>query len=132
MDINVFFKSLIDSDDAPVVICDTEHTIVYMNPASVRRYERFGGAALVGRSIFDCHNPSSTEKIKMVTGWFMADKSHNSVFTFHSDKENKDVYMKALRDENGELIGYYEKHEFRTLESSERYELKQERKSSWI
>lgn len=28
---NNFFKSVIDSDDAPVVICDLEHTIVYMN-----------------------------------------------------------------------------------------------------
>ena len=28
---NNFFKSVIDADDAPVVICDLEHTIVYMN-----------------------------------------------------------------------------------------------------
>ena len=27
---NNFFKSVIDADDAPVVICDLEHTIVYM------------------------------------------------------------------------------------------------------
>lgn len=30
------FKSVIDQDRAAVVICDTEHTIVYMNPAAVR------------------------------------------------------------------------------------------------
>ena len=31
---NNFFKSVIDADDAPVVICDLEHTIVYMNQRS--------------------------------------------------------------------------------------------------
>ena len=48
---NNFFKSVIDADDAPVVICDLEHTIVYMNPTAVKRYKKRGGAALVGRSI---------------------------------------------------------------------------------
>ena len=48
---NNFFKSVIDADDAPVVICDLENTIVYMNPTAVKRYEKRGGAALVGRSI---------------------------------------------------------------------------------
>ena len=32
---NNFFKSVIDADDAPVVICDLEHTIVYMNPTAL-------------------------------------------------------------------------------------------------
>ena len=32
------FKSVIDQDRAAVVICDTEHTIVYMNPAAVQNY----------------------------------------------------------------------------------------------
>ena len=30
---------------------------------------------------------------------------------------HKDVYMVALRDGSGRLIGYYEKHEDRTCES---------------
>ena len=32
------------------------------------------------------------------------------------DKENKDVYMVALRDDTGALICYYEKHEYRNIE----------------
>ena len=35
---------------------------------------------------------------------------------------NKDVYMVALRDE-GELIGYYEKHEYRNAETMKPYDL---------
>ena len=63
---NNFFKSVIDADDAPVVICDLEHTIVYMNPTAVKRYEKRGGAALVGRSIKGCHNGDSNDKIEQV------------------------------------------------------------------
>lgn len=31
--------------------------------------------------------------------------------------------MIALRDETGELLGYYEKHEYRNPETCERYKL---------
>ena len=62
---NNFFKSVIDADDAPVVICDLEHTIVYMNPTAVKRYEKRGGAALVGRSIKGCHNGDSNENMSL-------------------------------------------------------------------
>ena len=53
--------------------------------------------------------------------WFAESKEHNLIYTFHNEKENKDVYMVALRDEDGTLIGYYEKHEYRNAETMERY-----------
>ena len=34
-----------------------------------------------------------------------------------------DVYMVALRDDNGTLIGYYEKHEYRNQETAELYKM---------
>ena len=116
MDISVFIKAVVDSDQMPVVICDLKHTIVYMNPAAAERYTKRGGYALVGSSLFDCHNADSNEKIKKVVEWFKNNTSNNRIFTFHNPKENKDVYMVALRDESGKLIGYYEKHEMRTAE----------------
>ena len=45
------------------------------------------------------------------------------VFCKGNDKENKDVYMVALRDEGGTLIGYYEKHEYRNRETKELYQM---------
>ena len=39
----------------------------------------------------------------------------------YNEKENKDTYMIALRDEQGELIGYYEKHEYRNRETEPVY-----------
>lgn len=121
MELSQFFKSVIDQDDAPIVICDLENTILYMNPAARERYKKHGD--LVGKSLADCHNADSNEKMRQVLEWFGADKSHNKVYTFRNDKENKDVYMIALRNERGELIGYYEKHEYRTNETMQKYDL---------
>ncbi|MBR4116736.1 MAG: PAS domain-containing protein [Clostridia bacterium] len=117
MDINTFFKSVIDSYTAPVVICDLEHTVVYMNPASISRYH----TDLTGKSIKSCHNADSNAKIDRVVAWFAESKDNNIVYTSRNDKENKDVYMVALRDDTGILIGYYEKHEYRNLETAELY-----------
>ncbi|MGN0160234.1 MAG: PAS domain-containing protein [Lachnospiraceae bacterium] len=117
-----FFKSIVDQDRSSVVICNPEHEIVYMNPAAVRNYEKRGGAELIGSSLLACHNEESREKIQQVVDWFAADESHNIVYTFHNEKQNKDVYMVALRDE-GKLIGYYEKHEYRDAETMKPYDL---------
>ncbi len=121
MDISAFLKSVIDSDLAPVVICDLEHIIVYMNPSAISHYEKWGGNSLLGKSLLDCHNSVSVDKINRVVDWFKRDKNNNRIFTFHNEKENKDVYMIALRDEKNNLIGYYEKHEYRNKETTTLY-----------
>jgi len=123
MDLSAFFKSIIDQDQTSVVICDLEHKIIYMNPASIKNYQKRGGAELVGKSLLNCHNPNSCELINKVVNWFKADKCNDKVHTFFNEKQNKDVYMIALRDENKNLIGYYEKHEFRTKDGTPFYEM---------
>lgn len=115
--INKLFKSIIDQDKAPIVICNLESVIVYMNPASIARYH----GDLTGKSLKDCHNAKSNEMIDKVIAWFSMSKENNSVYTSRNDKENKDVYMVALRDSDGTLIGYYEKHEYRDIETEELY-----------
>ena len=60
--------------------------------------------------------------INKVVDWFKASKDNNLVYTSYNQKENKDVYMVALRDD-GELIGYYEKHEYRDKETMKMYNL---------
>ena len=119
MKVDVFLKSVLDADTAPIVICDLEHTVVYMNPASILRYH----TDLTGKSLKACHNAESGAKIDRVVAWFAESKDNNIVFTSRNDKENKDVYMVALRDEGGTLIGYYEKHEYRNRETKELYQM---------
>ena len=122
MELNAYFKSIVDQERDSIVICDLSHTIVYMNPAAVADYEKYGGASLVGNSLLRCHNPHSVQTIQQVVDWFAADASHNLIYTYHNKKHNKDVYMVALRDDAKNLIGYYEKHEFRSPETMKRYD----------
>ena len=119
-----FFKSIIDQDRCAVVICNLEHEIIYMNPAAIKNYEKRGGEKLVGRNIMNCHNPESQKRMKEVVEWFAASTEHNLVHTFYNEKQNKDVYMVALRD-GEKLIGYYEKHEFRNRDEMKFYDLTQ-------
>lgn len=122
MELSKFFKSVIDQDLCAVVICNLEHEIIYMNPAAAARYDKQGGAELIGKSLLNCHNAKSAEMIHKVLDWFLESEEHNRIYTFRNEKENKDVYMVALRDKDGTLIGYYEKHEYRNVETSELYD----------
>ena len=122
MDLNTFYKSALEADEQQIVLCDLEHTIIYMNPAAIKRYSKRGGKNLIGKSLLDCHNEKSGILSKNVISWFKESIDHNKIYTFYNEKENKDVYMIALRNDNGELIGYYEKHEIRNRETSKMYD----------
>lgn len=122
-DKNEIYKSVLEADRAAVVICDLEHTIIYMNPVAIERYAKWGGKDLMGKSLLNCHNEKSREMILKVLEWFKASKDNNIVYTFFNQKENKDVYMVALRNEEGNLIGYYEKHEYRNRETMKMYDI---------
>ena len=121
MELSVYFKSIIDQDHASVVICNLQHEIIYMNPAAIANYKNYGGASLLGKSLMNCHNEKSRKRIEEILDWFSKDTANNIIFTSHNEKKNYDVYVVALRNESKELIGYYEKHEYRTLETSAPY-----------
>ena len=123
--INALMKSVLEQDRSPIVLCDLNHTIVYMNPTAAKRYEKQGGWELVGKSLKACHNEKSNAMIDKIIDWFKDSKSNNMICTFKNMTENKDVYMVALRDESGNVIGYYEKHEYRTPESANVYDFSQ-------
>ena len=106
-----------------MVICDTQHKILYMNPFACKHYETRGGAGLVGKSLLDCHNAASITAIQKILDWFQEDPSHNRVHTFYNPNTKKDGYMVALRAESGELIGYYEKQIFRTPDPEPLYRM---------
>ena len=122
MMLNQMIKSVLEQDRASVVLCDLNHVIVYMNPAAIRRYEKRGGAALLGKSLLNCHNEKSNQMIEKVVAWFDENQNNNMIYTYRNEKENKDVYMVALRDEDKKLIGYYEKHEYRDAETAAVYD----------
>lgn len=118
--LNKLLKSVLDQDLAPVVICDIADTVVYMNPSAINHYNR----NLTGSNIKDCHPPKANEMIDKVLAWFKENKENNIMYTYRNDGKNKDVYMVALRDDDGTLIGYYEKHEYRNRETAGLYQPK--------
>ena len=77
-------NSLVD----PVLVADTEHTVVYMNSAAVDHYT--GGDSLIE-----------------VLAALRAGKEERLI----SDSEKRRIYMRAVRDEAGEIVGYYERYE---------------------
>ena len=116
--LNKLFKSILEQDTSPIVVCDMESVVVYMNSCAIERYHK----DLTGSNLKDCHPGYANEKIDMVLEWFHQSKENNIMYTYRNDKENKDVYMVALRDDDGTLIGYYEKHEYRNRETSPLYD----------
>lgn len=120
-----FFRSVLEQDEAAVVLCDLNHTIVYMNPSAAGRYANSGGYNLVGSSLMGCHNDRANEMIYKVVDWFKESPEHNKIYTFYNENENKDVYMIALRDSEKNLIGYYERHMYRNRESGNLYDFQQ-------
>ncbi|MBQ4527915.1 MAG: PAS domain-containing protein [Clostridia bacterium] len=115
--LNKLLKSVLNQDLAPVVVCDINDIIVYMNPSAVHHYHK----DLTGDNIKNCHPPKANEMIDKVVSWFGESIDNNIMYTYHNEKENKDVYMVALRDDDGTLIGYYEKHEYRNRETTRLY-----------
>lgn len=122
MELSNYMKSIIDMDRASVVICSLDHKIIYMNPAAIRRYAKRGGKDLIEKSLMNCHNEKSNQIIEKVIAWFESSTENNIIYTYYNEKENKDVYMVALRDDDKTLIGYYEKHEYRNKETAKLYD----------
>ncbi len=102
---NDFHSILLNSLKDAFVFVDTEHVIQYMNSAAVLRYKE--GESLLGRSIFSCHNSASKD---MMIEIFEKMKSglEEEIIT---DNEKHRICMRAVRDHNGNLLGYYERFE---------------------
>lgn len=102
---SVDFELLLDSLKDVMVFCDTQHVIRYMNKAARLRYE--GTAARVGASIFDCHNAQSNAQIVEVTQRLAAGEDEIKI----TEKPERSVYMRAVRDADDVFIGYYERYD---------------------
>ena len=90
----------------PFLFADTEHVIRYMNRAAIAHYDE--GAALIGRSLLDCHNPESRRIIFETLAAMRDDGLDERLIT---DNEKHRVYMRAVRDDAGRVLGYYERYE---------------------
>jgi len=96
--------AILDSLKDPVMFVDTEHTIRYMNKTAVAHFD--DGEALLGTSLLDCHNERSCEVIVETLAAMRKGEDERLI----TDNEKHRVYMRAVRDASGEVIGYYERY----------------------
>ncbi|AET70222.1 hypothetical protein Desor_4821 [Desulfosporosinus orientis DSM 765] len=101
---------ILDSYPYPIAFVDCDHVIRYLNKrAEYHYYQERGYRDLIGKSIFACHqNPNSIEMIKSAVEKL---KNHANEVFLHVNVRNERVYVVPVRDENGELIGYFERFE---------------------
>ncbi|MBO4876630.1 MAG: hypothetical protein J5501_01335 [Ruminococcus sp.] len=122
MEASYYVERLIDTKPTPVVICDLDYRIVFMNSCAKQRRKLANGESLVGKSLHSFVDVETLTKIDMVVEWFKESKANNKVFSQHTDT-NTDIYIIAIRDEDGELIGFTDIFEERDPDCGETYDL---------
>ena len=99
--LNAFMDSLKD----PFLFVDTEHIIRYMNKPARSHFK--AGTDLLNRCLLDCHNEHSRQ---VIIENLEAFKNGEEERLIHNT-DQKRLFMRAVRDEKGKLIGYYERYE---------------------
>ena len=97
-----------DSLTIPITFADTDHVIRYMNKAAAVQYGKHGGADLVDTSVLDCHNEQSQATILAIFEEMLAGQEER----MYEDTPKRRIYMRAVRDSDGTLLGYYERYEY--------------------
>ena len=100
-------KAILNSYPYFIVFVDNEYIIRFMNQLAQDHYLK-KGKNLIGKSLFDCHNEKSIEKIKK--SYEEIKKNGKDVFIFVNSK-NQRVYMQGVKNEKGEWIGFIERFE---------------------
>jgi PAS domain-containing protein len=73
---------------AAVTVCDRDGVILEMNEASARTFAEDGGAALVGKSLYDCHGAESADKIRELLR-----TERSNVYTIEKGGVRKMIYQ---------------------------------------
>lgn len=98
-------RHFLNSMENPFMFVDNEHIIRFMNKVALQHYDK--GEKLLGTSIFDCHNDESNKMIKEIYGKMQSGLDEELI----TDNKKYRIYMRAIRDDDGNLLGYYERYE---------------------
>jgi DUF438 domain-containing protein len=98
-------KAILDSMPFSVVFADKGHVIRYANREAGRNFGKWGN--LTGQSIFACHNENSGKLIREIWAEFEKGAEERLI----TDNEKHRTYMRAVRNAEGVLVGYYERYE---------------------
>jgi transcriptional regulator with PAS, ATPase and Fis domain len=88
--------------DAPITICNEKGIIVYMNDKSISQFAKYGGKALLGKNLLDCHpEPSKSQLSDMLK------HPSSNIYTSHKKGEDTMVIQKPWT-QNGKFKGLVE------------------------
>ena len=97
--------AILESLKNPLLFCDLDHKVRYMNKAAVVHYKE--GKNLLGESVLECHNAESRQHILDIFSEMKEGLEERLI----TDNSKYRIYMRAVRDERGRLLGYYERYE---------------------
>lgn len=96
-------KAWIEKFTGGVTISNCEGTIIYLNEKACQIWDKDGGAALVGRNLFDCHpEHSKTMLAKMLK------EQISNCYTIDKNGMKKLIYQTPLYDEEGRYAAFAE------------------------
>lgn len=97
---------ILDAYAYEIVFVDRNHIVRYMNKTAKQRYKE---RVKIGNSLFCCHNENS----RVIIEEFLkrADAGENEMFELLNGKTGEREFFVPVRNANGEVIGYFERHE---------------------
>jgi len=100
-----FFQSLLNSIKDPILVADTNHIVQYMNKAAIAHYSE--GEKLLKTNLLKCHNEESQKMMIEI----LAKMQNGLEEKLITDNEKYRIFMRAVIDEKGKLLGYFERYE---------------------
>ena len=73
-----------------ITVTDRDANILYMNDKAAATFTKYGGEALIGNSLFDCHNASSAAIIRQ-----LLENGSTNVYTIEKQGIRKLIWQSA-------------------------------------
>lgn len=101
-DFNQYLPAFAKELPFAATVCDTEGIILYMNDKSIKTFEKYGGAKLVGQSLFDYHPEAAANKLRE-----LLDTATSNSYTIEKKGIKKMIYQSPWY-KDGEFAGLVE------------------------
>lgn len=88
--------------DTAITVCNKDGVILYMNEKAFKTFEKYGGKELIGKNIFDYHNPNSCEIIKK-----LLKEDTSNTYTVTKNNRKKLIHQTTWH-EAGKVMGLIE------------------------
>ena len=102
-------------------MCNLDYRVIYENPAAMRYYAPV--TPITGKLLETLMDEEMMSKVRMSVEWFKEDKKNSKVFAFHDKSNNMDMYILAIRDIDGNLMGFYGRREDRNPDPGKEFDL---------